>query len=113
MKSQADRRIIVLESNQLLNSGVQSVLQSHGYKQVIGVPASDMEEILHKIESYKPDVIIMDETSWEVNQLKLTPCLVNHTKLRTVIVNLYDNHIWIYEKRNIQIHQTSDFIEVL
>jgi DNA-binding NarL/FixJ family response regulator len=113
LKSQSDKRIILLESNQLLNAGVKSVLTSHGYTQVIGVPAKNMESILREIEDFEPNVIIMDENSWEVNLSQLAPYLTNNSTIRTVVVNLQDNHISIHDKRNIQIHQTIDFIDVL
>jgi DNA-binding NarL/FixJ family response regulator len=107
------KRIVVLESDQLLNAGVQSFLSSQGYQQVHGVATRNEETMVLEIERLHPDVIIMDEDNREANLALLVPYMAGDRAIRTIIMNLHNNQISIYEQRQVLVQQLSDFLDVL
>jgi AmiR/NasT family two-component response regulator len=107
------KRIVVLESDQLLNAGVQSFLSSLGYQQVHGVATHNEQSMMVAIEQLHPDVIIMDEESREANLGLLVPYLASDSTIRTIIMNIHNNQISIYEQRQVLVQQLSDFLDVL
>jgi DNA-binding NarL/FixJ family response regulator len=107
------KRIVVLESDQLLNAGVQSFLSSQGYQQVHGVATHNEETMVLEIERLNPDVIIMDEDNREANLALLVPYMAGDRAIRTIIMNLHNNQISIYEQRQVLVQQLSDFLDVL
>lgn len=107
------KRIVILESELLLNAGVQSFLSSQGYQQVHGVATQNEETMVVEIERLHPDVIIMDEQNREANFALLKPYLASDRTIRTIIMNMNNNQISIYEQRQVLIQQLSDFLDVL
>ena len=113
MNSPDQKRIVVLESDQLLNAGVQSFLSSQGYQQVHGVATQDEQDLVDEIEGFRPNVIIMDEQCHAAYLSLLMPYLASDSAIRTIILNLHNNQISIFEQRQVLVQQLSDFLDVI
>ena len=107
------KRIVVLESDHLINAGVLSFLASQDCFDVIGMEGSDPEQIYRAIENIRPDVVIIDQNSLIISVSKLLAHFEQVPHIRTIVLNMSDNQIQVCDKRLVQIQQLSDFIAVL
>ena len=105
--------IVILEEDQLINAGVQSFLAAQDCFDVIGLESNDPSQIFQDIERIQPDVIIIDQNNQITPLSDLLSHLENTPNIRTISLNISNNHIQVCDKRQVQIHQLSDFIAVL
>ena len=71
------------------------------------------KELFKNIERIQPDVIIVDDGYLESNLAALLKFLRNYPQSRMIIMSVKTNLIQIYETKQIQIKQVSDFLAVL
>lgn len=107
------KKIVVLESDQLINAGVLSFLAAQDSFDVTGLESSDPEQVYREIESFQPDVVIIDQSSQSISVSQLMAHFENIPHIRTIVLSVDNNQIQICDKRQIQIEKLSDFIAVL
>ena len=107
------KRIVVLESDHLINAGVLSFLASQDCFDVIGMEGSDPEQIYRAIENIRPDVVIINQNSHLISTGKLLAQFENLPHIRTIILNMVNNQIQVCDQRQVSIQNLNDFIEVL
>jgi chemotaxis response regulator CheB len=109
----ADRKkILVLESEQLLATGIFSMLAARPEFLVTKTAVSSLAS-LDLSGSLQPDVVILEEGILAANILaviSLTNCLRN---LRLIVFKLSDTTIHVFDKQTIQVRCISDFTELL
>jgi chemotaxis response regulator CheB len=105
--------IVILEEDQLINAGVQSFLTAQDCFEVIGLENTEPLQIIQEIERIQPDVIIIDQNNQTIPLGELLSHFENTPNIRTIALNISNNQIQICDKRQVQIHQLSDFISVL
>ena len=105
--------IVILEQDQLINAGVQSFLAAQDCFEVIELESSEPAQIIQQIERIQPDVIIIDQNNQTIPLGDLLSHFENTPNIRTIALNISNNQIQVCDKRQVQIHQLSDFISVL
>jgi DNA-binding NarL/FixJ family response regulator len=105
--------IVILEEDQLINAGVQSFLAAQECFDVIGLESNEPVQIIQEIERIQPDVIIIDQNNQSIPLNDLLSHFENTPNIRTIALNISNNQIQVCDKRQVQIHQLSDFISVL
>ena len=105
--------IVILEEDQLINAGVQSFLAAQDGFDVIRLESNEPVQIIQEIEMIQPDVIIIDQNNQTIPLGDLLSHFENTPNIRTIALNISNNQIQICDKRQVQIHQLSDFINVL
>lgn len=113
MKSPLQKKIVVLESDQLINAGVYSFLSAQDCYEVFGLDVNDPVQIYQSIELLQPDVIILDKSSQITNASNLITNLERLPKIRTIVVSVSSNQIQVCDKQDIVIHRLSEFLEFL
>jgi len=113
MTSQPHKRVVVLQSDYLFSAGVQSFLSDQENLEVIGLAASDPQEIFQAILQIQPDVIILDQNNQLIDLNALLEHLEDLPRVRTVVMSYADNQVQVCERNKISIHQLSDFLAVI
>ncbi len=113
MECLSHKRIVILESDQLLFAGMQSLLSEHGKYEVIGLELVDEQHIYREIERLHPEVVILNENLQGTDLGKLLNYLASLPEIRTILVNTLDNRIQIMDKHQSVIRQLSDFLAYL
>ena len=80
---------------------------------VVAVPLNGHADLCQAIELVHPDVVIMDEDLLNAHHIELLKLLRGFHELRLVVFNAGDNHIQIYDKREILVRQLSDFFNAI
>ncbi len=113
MTLQPNKRVVVLESDNLFSAGVQSFLSKQAELEVIGLDYSDPSEIYQAIEQMQPDVIILDQKNQLIDLNALLKLLEDLPRVRTFIMGYSDNQVQVCETNTVSIHHLSDFLAVI
>jgi DNA-binding NarL/FixJ family response regulator len=105
-------RVIILQSDKLLNAGVQSLLSTRPDVEVIGVAHSN-ESYASILDRTQPDIVIMDEHMICANVSAYLAILRDYPDLRTIVLRLGDNQMHVYDKRIVEVEHLGDFLELL
>ena len=109
------KRVAVILSEFLIGRGVESLLSRDTDLIVtsLSYDGNGGESIIHHINRYEPNVVIIDESlqnddSWNVfNQLLEFP------KLRVLVLSVRDNRIEIYDRKEILVSQSADLLSAI
>jgi DNA-binding NarL/FixJ family response regulator len=107
------KKIVILESDRLINAGVLSFLDNQDDFDVIGLEGSEPEKIFQTIEKIRPEIIIIDQNSRILSLCNLESRFAHFSNIRTIVLNLANNQIRIWDRQHVQIHDLKDFMAVL
>lgn len=107
------RRVLILENELLLNAGVRSLLSKQEDLEVLATKFSGHLEIFKIIDTFRPDVIVMDEEEMAESGGALVTSVKGYSKLRTVVVHWEHNQIEIYDSQKVTVRALEDFLAVI
>ena len=107
------KKILILESDLLLNAGVKNLLAGREDLSIHGAICGDLKELNAVIDQFQPDIIISAENNASVNSNEITNFLKVLPKVKTILINLEDNQVEIFDKRELSVKQLSDFLSAL
>jgi chemotaxis response regulator CheB len=103
------KRIIVVESEQLLSAGIFSLLSANGQLDVVGMMTID-ENFFDVFERVKPHIIILDEDTLSRNMTAYMLFTKNYPRLRTIVLSLGTNNVQVCDKQVVHIQNIDDFM---
>jgi DNA-binding NarL/FixJ family response regulator len=103
------KRVIVVESENLLNAGIYSLLSANGHLDVIGVTSKD-ENFFDVFDRVKPHIIILDEKTMSRNMTAYMLFTKNYPRLRTIVLSLGTNNVQVCDKQVVHIQNFDDFM---
>ncbi len=107
------QRVLIIENELLLGAGIQVLLAAEVDLDVIGIAAIDEERLAQELSRLRPDVIILDETSRLACPDKLQVLLNGTSQVQIVVISASHDLIRIYNKREIRLYQTTDFLDII
>ena len=113
MECMPHKRIVILESDQLLFAGMQSLLSTLEKYEVVGLNLVDEGLICQEIERLRPAVVILNENLQGADLDRLLNYLASLPEIRTILVNTLDNRIQIMDKHQVVLRQLDDFLAYL
>lgn len=93
-------KIVLVDDHHIVRDGIKSILQKEEDIEVIA-EASDYTELISKLESYKPDIILMDISLPGKSGIEITKEL-NETEpdIKVLILSMYINEEFIMKAVN-------------
>jgi DNA-binding NarL/FixJ family response regulator len=107
------RRVLIVENQTLLGAGVHSLVGDETSLEVRGVSPHDPTELIRDIQSFQPDIVIVNKISGLIAPLNLLAALENHANLQVIVVSADDNRVCIYDKRQLLVKRAADFIDII
>jgi DNA-binding NarL/FixJ family response regulator len=107
------RRVLIVENQTLLGAGVHSLLGDETGLDIRGISPHDQSELMQDIRCFQPDIVIMDKVSHLIAPLNLLAALENHAQLQVIVVSADDNQVCIYDKRQLLVKRTTDFLDMI
>ena len=104
----ARKRIIVLESENLLSASTSSLLSSNEHLNVICM-AFDKENLSEVIERFQPEVIVVDESLMDQHRDDYVKAIRCYPRLRTIVLSLGGNHVHVWDKELVHVTKLKDF----
>lgn len=90
-------KIVIADDHALLRQGIKNVLSLEPDLEVIG-EAADGEEAISKIESLKPDILLLDVNMPHMNGLEVTKRLkADNTPVKVIILTIHDDESYVFE----------------
>ncbi|MCX6245189.1 MAG: response regulator transcription factor [Bacteroidetes bacterium] len=89
-------KIILVDDHQLVRDGIKALLGGIPEISIIG-EAADGEELFSKLDTLKPDLLIMDISLPGVSGIELTKKICcSHPGIRVLILSMYNNEEFIF-----------------
>lgn len=91
-------KIMLVDDHQIVRDGIKALLESLDNVQVIG-EASNVPELLDKLEITKPDIIVTDISMPEISGIELTRIINENTKycgIKVLILSMFTNEDFIF-----------------
>jgi DNA-binding NarL/FixJ family response regulator len=104
------KKVLILESDLLLSAGLENLLLGQKNLDVHGVTCSNVGELNAAINQIQPDIIIADTTYVTVTSGEVLNYLKMHPGVKTILINLEDNQIEVYDNKRIFIREIGDFL---
>lgn len=107
------KNVLIIQSENLLDAGLVTLLSSLDGIQVHGVRLEDLPALPALLLQQPPDVLILDEAVAQTYLESLLPLLMSYPKLRTIVISLRENSLSVYDKSRISVQHISDFLTIL
>lgn len=107
------KRILMVNGENLLIAAVESLLSREKDICILNTRSQNGEADLKAISKFQPQVIILDETLPITFLNCLLDLMVELPELVIIVVQLRSNHVHLYEKRTLQIKQSSDITSAI
>jgi DNA-binding NarL/FixJ family response regulator len=96
-----------------LTSGVENLLIRQNGMNIMSTALSDWATLANEIERFHPDVLIFDTSLRFTDLTSLLDLLKDTPELRVVVMNVHDNRVHVYDKREIIIKHASDLVAAI
>ena len=106
-------RVLVVENGRLLGAGIESLLGAETGLEVIGVSLGGWAGLIEEIRRFQPDVIVLDEDTYMVDQARLLISLEDYPEVRVVQVSANSDMVCIYEKQQVLLTQGTDLTNII
>mgnify|MGYP001024940840 FL=1 len=95
--SQSKTRVLLLSDGSVLDFAVEDMLHHNAVTEIVG-PAVDLDETLHRIQAFVPDVIILNQARERQGLAPLWQWIMtNMPAVRLIALNAAETSMSIYE----------------
>jgi DNA-binding NarL/FixJ family response regulator len=104
------KRVLVICDGLLIGSGIESILSREDDLILMHSLLTTEIAFEKEIDTFKPDVIIIDDNlkTWDLS--KLIRLLKRVPVFRLMILALNENRVQIFDKQDVLINQLADFV---
>lgn len=104
------KRVLVICDGLIIGSGIESILSREDDLILMHNVLTTERALKKEIESFTPDVIIIDENLkiWDLS--RLLSLLKRVPAVRLMILALNENRVQIFDKQDVLINQLADFV---
>jgi len=106
------KKILVVQTEQLLGAAIVSLLYSEGDLNVMGCMADTAAELIEKIYHLHPDVLIVDQADHFMEEIHYL-FASDHFKFHLLIVSRDHNWVQIDNKQQILLTQRTDLANII
>jgi len=104
------KRVLVICEGLLIGSGIESILSREDDLLLMHNVLTTEPALKKEIESFRPDVIIIDENLniWDLS--RLLRFLKRVPAVRLMILAVHENRVQIIDKQDVLINELADFV---
>jgi chemotaxis response regulator CheB len=106
-------RVLLCVGNQVLGVGIKQLLSTQDDMQVLALNLFNARELLHSIEYFQPDVVIIDNHLHTKALNKLPHRMEENKQLFVIQVSPNDNSLHIFQRKEVLLEQASDFVSLI
>lgn len=107
------RKVLIVETNCIFDAGLQNLLLSRGDLIVRSIARSELGTLMEVIATYCPDVIVIDDQLLASYATRLLQISRKHPQLRVISMSLSDNHLYIFDQKQMLVSQSKDFLSLV
>jgi DNA-binding NarL/FixJ family response regulator len=106
-------RILLFQSDLLLLAGIESLLAREMDLNISTITLDDEVQLIHVIEKYDPQVVVMDERLALSRFSLLFDLFKGFPELRVMVVDDKENLLHIYDKHEVMVRQGKDLVSAI
>lgn len=107
------KRILVVIGESYIGKGVESLLSRRPDLNVDSFPYLDGISLSSQIESYQPNVIILDEGLLSSKRIDLSSLLMGYPKMRILVLGIQDNRLNVFDHQELIVSHSNDLVSVI
>ena len=107
------KRVLIVTSELLLRQGIASLLSHEVDINVLSINYVNEKTLIQEIDQFNPDVVILDESLEYRDLTILLDVLIDHPRIRLMVVNVIDNKINVYDKSEFEVSHSYDLISAI
>lgn len=107
------KKVLVVINKLLFGVGLESLLSHEEDLNVKSVPYENKKALSEEIRRYEPHVVLIDESIKLATRPNLLDILTGFPNIRVLVVNTKENRVQVYDKKDIQIARSMDFITAI
>jgi DNA-binding NarL/FixJ family response regulator len=104
---------MVFGSGLLLDAGIANLLSLEPDMEIVDLSADETTGIVEQIERFQPDVVVLDEITYQAGETGLLAFLERSSEPRVVIVSADSNLLFIYEGHQVPIKEATDLVDAV
>lgn len=105
-------RTYIVYHHGLFAQGVRSVLETRRAVQIVGME-SDVAKALKAVQSLKPEVIIVEESTGKHQRMRLGAFLNGSTGGRVVTLSLDHEYATVYDRHRVEANDPADLVRAI
>jgi chemotaxis response regulator CheB len=105
--------ILIICTNPLLNYSLKSVFDSDPLLQVILSQARNGLAIIEAVELHRPDAMIIDNQTAEINWEAIAQLLIMRPRLHIISISIESNWVQVVKKENYLLTNSIDLLSLV
>jgi len=107
------RRVLVVQDDSLLSSGVLRLLSSETGLRVVGTRPTNEGALIAKVARFRPDVVLLEATSHLTNPTRLLSLVEHYPALRVVVMSPDRNVAEMYDRTEVAMAEVANLLAVI
>jgi chemotaxis response regulator CheB len=107
------RRVLVVQGDSLMSSGVLRLLSDEPGLRVIGTKPADEGALLTKVARFRPDVVLVEAASHLTDPVRLLSLVQHYPALRVVVMGPDRDVAEMYDRTEIVMAEVANLLAVL
>lgn len=108
-----EKTVLLIESGQFIGGVIRSLFTNLEALNVIEAAPSNSRELMRLVNRYRPQIVVLDDTVRAEYLAHLQRYMRSSLGIRVIVVNTSSNQVEVYEKQQIPVMQTADFLAIL
>jgi chemotaxis response regulator CheB len=108
-----EKTVLLIESGHFIGGVIRSLFTRCETLNVIEASPASSRELIQLVNQARPQVVVLDDTVRADYLSHLLKYMRNSDGIRVVVVNTSSNQLEVYEKQQIPVRQTADFLAAL
>jgi chemotaxis response regulator CheB len=107
------RRVLVVQGDSLLSSGVLRLLSNESGLRVVGTRPANEGALITKVVRFRPDVVLLETTSHLTNPTRLLSLVEHYPTLRVVVMSSDRDVAEMYDRTEIAMAEVANLLDVI
>jgi chemotaxis response regulator CheB len=107
------RRVLVVQGDSLLSSGVLRLLSNETGLRVVGARPASEGALITKVARFRPDVVLLEATSHLTNPTRLLSLVEHYPTLRVVVMSPDRDVAEMYDRTEIAMAEVANLLAVI
>jgi hypothetical protein len=103
-------RVLLVSGEDLITRGISSLLQNTGSVNLFIVSIKNYSDLIREINDLRPDILVLRNSLEFASSTVMIPLLGKFPDLRILVIDESKNILHVYEKQEIRVTQTADFL---
>lgn len=105
--------VLLLSDASVLDLAVEGILHQNTAMEVVD-PEAGLDDTLHRIRTFTPDVIILNQARQRRDTALLRQCIIDDMpEVRLIVVNVTETSMAIYEGGTCTVRATADLLDAV